>query len=135
MKPRITLNALALFFFMFTATMTYAKDFIIYSIVKNIPMGHENEVVQKNFYVNIGSKQGIEPGNKLDVYRTNSRLDPNTSKKRYNYSVKIGTLNVLHSEDNSAIANLDELNIGKAGTPLFEIENLMIGDKVEVKVK
>ncbi len=135
MRPRISLNALALFFFMFTATMAYAKDFIIYSIVKNIPMGHENEVVQKNFYVNIGAKQGVSAGNTLDVYRTISRLDPYTSKKRYNYSVKIGSLEVLHSEGNAAIATLKELHAGQASSPLFEIQSMMIGDKVEVQIK
>lgn len=119
---------------MISASMTCAKDYIIYSIVKNIPMGYENEVQQKNFYVNIGSKQGVGPGNTLEVYRAISRIDPYTSKKRYNYSVKIGSLEVLHSEDNSAIASLKNLNVGEPGSPLFEIESFMIGDKVEVQI-
>lgn len=113
---------------------TYARDYIIYSISQNISMGFENEVIKKNFYLNMGNNQGLRNGTIVDVFRSISRIDPYASKKRYNYSVKIGELKVLHSEEQSSIASLNKLNINK-GDPLFDIENLMIGDKVKVKVE
>jgi len=120
--------------FIFTASAGFARDYIIYSIVQDIPMGEENEVIKKNYYVNIGSGQGVEPGNVLDVFRSMSRQDPYESKTRYNYTVKIGQLLVLHSEENMAIGKIQSLE-NSEDTPLFEINNLMVGDTVNVNVR
>ena len=120
--------------FMFTASMGFARDFIIFSIVQDLPMGYEQEVVNKNFYVNIGSKQGVSEGTTLDVFRTISRLDPYKRKQRYMYKIKIGELEVLHSENDTAIASLKESNVGK-DLKVYDIGSFMVGDKVNVKVK
>jgi hypothetical protein len=120
--------------FMFTASMGFARDFIIFSIVQDLPMGYEQEVVNKNFYVNIGSKQGVSEGTTLDVFRTISRLDPYKRKQRYKYKIKIGELEVLHSENDTAIATLKESNVGK-DLKVYDIGSFMVGDKVNVKVK
>lgn len=119
---------------MFTASMAFARDFIIFSIVQDLPMGYANEVVNKNFYVNIGSEQGLDSGTTLDVYRTISRLDPYETKQRYNYKVKIGELEVLHTEKDTAIATLKDTYVGK-DLKVYDIGGFMIGDKVNVKVK
>lgn len=114
-------------------SITYSRDYVIYSVVQEIPMGEPGEIIKKNFYVNIGGKQGVEKGTVLDVYRVISRLDPYETKKRYNYKVRVGTLKVLHAESESAIAHaIDFKNTSE--DPLFEIENFMIGDIVNVKV-
>ncbi len=113
---------------------TIAKDYIIYSVVQDLPMGEENEVIKKNYYINMGNNQGLETGSVLDVFRVISRLDPYETKKRYNYKVKIGEVKVLHTEDESSIATLQKINTS-ATSPLFEIPALMIGDRVDVKVK
>lgn len=97
-------------------------------------MGHENEVIKKNYYVNIGKQQGVDSGTHLDVFRIVSRLDPYENKKRFNFKVKIGELEVLHTEENSAIGVLKSINDDKK-SPLFEIGQFMIGDQVGVKVK
>jgi hypothetical protein len=131
---RINLQIITVLIFLFTASMGFARDFIIFSIVQDLPMGVENEIINKNFYVNIGSKQGVAEGTTLDVYRTISRLDPYEKKQRYNYKFKIGELKVLHSENNTAIASLQTTNIGK-DSKVYDVGNFMIGDKVNVKVK
>lgn len=118
--------------FFFTASMGFARDYIIYSIAQDIPMGYENEVVNKNYYVNMGQKQGLSEGTILDVYRIISRLDPYETKKRYNYKVKIGELKVLHTEEDSAIAGMEMMPANK--DIFYDVNGLMIGDHVGVKV-
>jgi hypothetical protein len=127
------LQVFAILLFAFTASMGFARDYIIYSIAQDVPMGHENEIVKKNFYVNMGAQQGVNEGTVLDVFRTISRLDPYESKKRYNYKVKIGELTVIHTEDNSAIGKLNKFQEGEE-VPYFEIDGLMIGDRVNVHI-
>ena len=118
----------------FTASMAIAKDYVIYSISQDIPMGNKDEIIRKNFYVDMGSNQGVKKGSVLDVYRVVSVLDPYESKKRFNHRIKIGEVKVLHAEDSSAIGVLNKLEEGPE-TPVFEVGKMMIGDIVTVKVK
>jgi hypothetical protein len=119
---------------MFSTKRAKAKDYIIYSVVQDLPMGEENEIIKKNYYINMGNNQGLEEGSVLDVFRVISRLDPYETKKRFNYKVKIGEVKILHTEDDSSIATLQKIN-NSATSPLFEIPALMIGDRVDVKIK
>jgi hypothetical protein len=118
----------------FTASMAIAKDYVIYSISQDIPMGVEKEVLRKNFYIDMGKNQGVTKGSVLDVYRVISVLDPYESKKRFNHKVKIGEVKVLHSEDTSSIGVLNKLESDEE-TPVFEVGKLMIGDVVSAHVK
>lgn len=130
---KINLQFITFLIFSFTASMGFARDYIIYSIAQDIPMGHDNEKIEKNYYINMGQKQGLEKGTILDVYRIISRLDPYETKKRYNYKVKVGELEVLHTEDDSAITGLKNLESNTSDV-YYEISNFMIGDHVGVKV-
>ena len=134
MKKFFELPVLFMIALTFTATMAIAKDYVIYSIAQDIPMGNKEEVIKKNFYVDMGKNQGVKSGSVLDVYRVISVLDPYESKKRFNHRIKIGEVKVLHAEETSAIGILNKLEEG-VDTPVFEIGKMMIGDIVTVKVR
>ena len=132
MKP---LRVSLLFFtlLLLPAFKCLAKEYIIYSIAQDIPMGEDNEIVKKNYYMNLGLQQGIREENTLDVYRVVSRLDPYASKKRFNYKIKIGELKVIHSEDNSSIAIRKSMREGE-NAPIFDSDGFFIGDFVSAHV-
>ncbi|MGZ3789933.1 MAG: hypothetical protein ACXVLQ_15445 [Bacteriovorax sp.] len=134
MKKFFELPVLFVVTLAFTASMAIAKDYVIYSISQDIPMGNEKEVLRKNFYVDMGKNQGVAKGSILDVYRVISVLDPYESKKRFNHKIKIGEVKVLHSEESSSIGILNKIE-SEEETPVFEIGKLMIGDIVSAHVK
>lgn len=109
-----------------------AKSYVIFSMAQDLPMGLENEVVRKNYYVNIGSGQGVKKDSVLNVFRIISIQNPYDNKKRVNYKVKIGELKVLHSSDEASIAMVKEYD--KEETPIFELDQFMIGDHVSINV-
>tara|TARA_R110000868_G_scaffold55424_10_gene172391 strand:- start:322 stop:729 length:408 start_codon:yes stop_codon:yes gene_type:complete len=119
--------------FLFTASMAIAKDYIIYSIGHDLPMGQVDQKIRKNFYVNMGANQGLESGSVLTIYRQLSQLDPYATKKRYNYKIKIGELKVIHAEEDAAIGTLHSFNNSEEA-PLIDVEAPMIGDQISVKV-
>lgn len=134
MKRYFELPVLFMVTLAFTASMAIAKDYVIYSISQDIPMGYEKEILRKNFYIDMGKNQGVAKGSVLDVYRVVSVLDPYESKKRFNHKIKIGEVKVLHAEESSSIGVLNQLeNIDE--TPVFEIGKLMIGDVVTAHIK
>jgi len=113
---------------------SHAKDHLIYSVSEDLPMGEEKEITRRNYYVNIGAAQGVSKGTTLNVFRRISKSNPYDNKRRVNYNVPIGQLEVIHVEEGAAIGYIKTIN--KAiKDPIFDINNFMIGDHVSVNIK
>lgn len=117
---------------MFVCQTVSARSYVIFSMAQDLPMGFENEVVRKNYYINMGSSQGVKKNSVIDVFRIVSVQNPYDNKKRVNYKVKIGELKVLHTTDDAAIAMVNEYE--KEDVPIFELNQFMIGDHVAINV-
>ena len=121
-------------FFLLILTLSpsiYARSYVIFSMAQDLSMGVENEVLKKNYYVNMGSRQGIKKVSVLDVFRVISIQNPYDNKKRVNYKVKVGTLKVIHASEQASIASLNEYVEER---PVLELDQFMIGDHVAVSV-
>ncbi|HXH31659.1 MAG TPA: hypothetical protein VNJ01_12670 [Bacteriovoracaceae bacterium] len=108
-----------------------ARSYVIFSMAQDLSMGSENEVIRKNYYINMGSGQGVRKDSVVDVFRIISIQNPYDSKKRVNYKVKIGELKVLHATEDASIAMVGSL---EKDTPILELPQFMIGDHVAVNV-
>jgi len=111
----------------------WARSYVIFSMNQDLNMGIEEKPTRKNYFVNMGSNQGVKKDTVLDVYRIISIQNPYDNKKRVNYKVKIGELKVLHSSEDAAIAFVSEY-LPKEETPIFELDQFMIGDHVAISV-
>jgi hypothetical protein len=107
---------------------------VIYSVAHDLPLSNEEKPKAKNYYINMGSVQGLKKGALLDVYRSVMKTDPYETKKKFNYRMKIGELKVIHSESEAAVAVLNKL-VEEEDAPITDVEALMIGDAVEIKVR
>jgi len=108
----------------------HARSFLIYSVAQDLPMGVDDQKIKKNFYVNIGSNQGVRKGTLLDVFRIISVLDPYDNRKRINYKVKIGELKVLHANDEAAITIVHKMPNDEL--PVLDLDSFIVGDHVAV---
>jgi hypothetical protein len=127
------MKVLILFSLLLFTQNLWARSYVIFSLAQDLPMGMENEQIRKNYYVNIGSGQGVKKDSILDVFRIISIQNPYDNKKRVNYKVKIGELKVLHSSDEASIAMLNEYEKVEE-TPIFELPQFMVGDHVAINV-
>lgn len=116
------------------STATFARDHLIYSVAEEIPMGFDDEVTKKNYYMNIGAQQGVQEGTTLDVFRVISKSNPYDNLKRINYKVKIGEIKVVHSEDSAAIGIMENFKDSNE-TPVLDLKGFMIGDYVSINIK
>lgn len=128
---KINLQKIISIFSLLLITPTLANNYVIYSVSQNIPMGYENEIIKKNYYVNMGLNQGVKKGTTLAIYRTIIKQDQYETKTRYTHKVKLGEVTVLHAENNTAITTVKNINLDDS-RPVIEIESPMIGDSVEV---
>lgn len=127
------MKVLTLMVILIFAQTTWAKSYVIFSLTQDLSMGHENEVIRKNYYINMGSGQGLKKDSLVDVFRVISVQNPYDNKKRVNYKVKIGQLKVLHSMDEASIAMVNEYE-SEDTTPIFELPQFMVGDHVSINV-
>lgn len=109
------------------------KDYIVYGVSQELPMGEPGERVKKNYYINIGKEQGIVDDTVLNVFRPISRPDPYEAKKRYRYEIKVGEVRVVYVDDESSVAVLKSI-ANKDDDPLLEIPAIMVGDRIKIKV-
>lgn len=119
-------------FGLLTSISIQARSYVIFSMSQDLPMGLENEVIRKNYYINMGLSQGVKKDTILDVFRIISIQNPYDNKKRVNYKVKIGEMIVLHSSTDASIAAVKEYE--KEDVPIFELNQFMIGDHVAVNL-
>jgi hypothetical protein len=114
------------------ALPTWAVNYQIFSVSQEIPMGVENEIIQKNYYVNLGANQGVRKGTVLDVFRIVSVSNPYDNRKRVNFKVKIGELKVLQTNTDGSIAKMLQYEKER---PVVELDQFVVGDMVSVSLK
>jgi hypothetical protein len=106
-----------------------AADFIVYSVYKAIDMGNPGEVTQKDYYVNMGSANGLRNGAILEVHRRVATYDLLSQKLYKDVEFPIGKLKVIHVEPYASIARLDALAPAET-TPAAETRAIMVGDAI-----
>lgn len=90
------------------APQTLAADYVVYSVFKPVDLGNSGTPPQKDFYVNMGSSQGLHEGVELDVLRRISTYDLINEKLYKDMTFPIARLKVIHVENNAAICRLEE---------------------------
>lgn len=106
----------------------FAADFVVYGVYRPLDMGNPGETPEKDYYVNMGTANGLHAGAMLDVYRKVSTYDLVSEKLYRDITYKIGTLKVIHAEGNAAVARLDKF-ASTAQAPAFD-KYVMAGDIV-----
>jgi hypothetical protein len=108
-----------------------ADDFVIYSVYQSLWLGDPNDHPQKDYYVNMGSSNGIRNGSYLEVVRKISTYDLLSEKLYKDMQFPIARLRVIHVEGNAAIARLDRFMPDEA-TPALSNHAVMVGDIVKL---
>lgn len=114
-----------------TTQPSYALDYSVYSIYQGLNLGGAGEVTQKDFYVNMGSSQGIVQGVRLQVYRHTPTFDLVSQQVYRDVTFPIAIIKVIHVEPNVAIARLERfLPVEQSAT--ISPRAIMVGDLVKI---
>ena len=106
-----------------------AEEFVVYSVYKALDLGNPGEVPQKDFYVNMGSSNGLHDGASLEVLRRSASYDLVSQKLYKDVTFPIARLKVIHVEGNAAIARLDKM-LPPEKTPAVTPRAVMVGDLI-----
>jgi len=104
---------------------------IVYSVFKGIDLGNPNDRVQKDYFVNLGTNQGIHVGTVLEVARKAPSYDLTTEKLYKDLIFPFAQIRVIHAEKDAAIARLEKL-YPQDKTPVLTPRSVIVGDLVRV---
>jgi hypothetical protein len=108
-----------------------SDDAIVYSVYKGIDLGDPNEIIQKDYFVNLGTNQGISIGTILEVARKSPSYDLTTEKLYKDLIFPFAKLRVIHAEKDAAIARLEKLYPADK-TPVLVPRSVIVGDLIRI---
>ena len=106
-----------------------ANEFIVYGLYRALDMGNENETPPKDYYVNMGSKNGLSEGAVLEILRKHSTFDIVNQQIYQDMIYPIARIKVIHVEPTTAVARLDKM-LPIEQTPIPTPRGIMVGDLV-----
>jgi len=101
----------------------------IYGTYGSLNMGNAGEVTHRDFYITLGSKQGIKVGNHIEVLRKIPTHDLLNRRLQKDMIFPIATLKVIHVEQTASIARVDKVYPDES-TPAITPHAVMVGDVV-----
>jgi len=107
----------------------FAEDHFVYNIFKPLMMGYPGEKDYRDFYLTLGSANGIKSGTKLEVYRKLSTYDQVNRSVLQDVMIPIAEIRVIHVEDRVSIARLEKMKVLDE-IPAVQPFSVMIGDLV-----
>ena len=118
-------------FFVTTLGFSSPRDFSVYNVASSIPMGTPGEVRLKDYYVNMGSNQGLKKGDFLEALRRLPSYDLMDQEFSRDLIFPIAVLKVIHVQSNAAICRLEKM-LPLQSTPSISPLSVMVGDYIRV---
>ena len=120
------------FFFIFFSIIEVRAEgeAVVIEVRKNTSLS-KKEKVFKNFFINGGMNLGLKAGSHVDVMRRLPVHDPIKNASIGDLRVKVGTLEIIHSEDKLSVAKLVTYE-SMEKRPLLDYEAVMVGDRLDL---
>ncbi len=103
---------------------------VVYNIYQPVNLGNPGEAARKDFYISVGSQQGIRKGMILRVSRKVPSPDVLSEKFFRDVTIPIAQIKVIHVEGTVAIARLVKL-LPADEYPAVSPHAVMLGDLIE----
>ncbi len=104
---------------------------IVYSVFKGVDLGNPNDLLQKDYFINLGTNQGIKVGTVLEVARKSPSYDLTTEKLYKDLIFPFAQVKVIHAEKDASIARLEKL-YPMDKTPVLIPRSVIVGDLVRI---
>jgi hypothetical protein len=109
-----------------------ASEFLVYSVYRGVSLGNPGEQdPPKDFYVNMGSLQGLQEGSILEVMRRVSTYNSLNEQLYQDVVFPIARIKVIHVESTAAITRLETM-LPSDKIPSISPRAVMVGDLVRI---
>jgi len=112
------------------STFLNCKEFSVFYVKKEFDLGIQNNL-KKDYYINMGSKDGLKKDAVLNVYRKNQVIDNNSENRIIQTKIFVAKIKVLFVGNDFSIARLESLS-DLEKNPIAGYVDIMIGDVIEL---
>lgn len=106
-----------------------AGEAMVYSVYKGIDLGNSGGSSEKDFFVNLGTNQGVKTGTLLEVARRTPTYDLTTEKLYKDLLFPFARMRVIHAERDASIARIEKF-YPTDKTPVVVPRAVIVGDLV-----
>lgn len=124
------LSILVLIMFFTLGVGALPDEAVVIEIVKKVRL-HKSEVVYPDFFINGGSKMGLDKGAVVSVVRRVPVHDPFQNASIGDFRIKVADVEIIHSDKDKAIARLIEID-RTAERPMVSYDSVMVGDRLDL---
>jgi hypothetical protein len=124
------IKLLCTFAAIFLAINAWAKEATVFDVRRPLAM-ENNEILPKDYFINVGEADGLKAGMTVTVFRRQSMHDPFLNKSPGDLVVVVGYLKIIHSQSDMSVARLEKVE-SRDNLPTLEFEAVMSGDKVDL---
>lgn len=107
-----------------------AKEAIVFDVRRPQPMVN-GEVLPQDFYINMGSEDGMKVDMVVTVNRRQTMYDAYTNKSPGDLIVAVGQLRVIHVQQGLSVARLEKM-YDRASLPSLDYDGVMVGDRLDM---
>jgi hypothetical protein len=115
-----------------TAGHAESKTYSVFDIKKTLPL-HGKQQTFRDYYVNLGSKDGAKAGSILAVYRRQGVVDYYRNVLHDDLLVPVAHMKIIMAQKTMSVARVESLTSAKQ-IPVVEFNAVMMGDRVELVV-
>lgn len=113
-----------------TAQSEVIKDYVIFDFRKTLPL-NSSQPVLRDYYINMGSQQGVSVGSLVNVIRRTPVIDIYRNKTQGDLLIQIGRLRIIHVEKTMSVGRIEK-EADTRQIPVVQFEKVMLGDRVEL---
>ncbi len=119
-------------FIIYTATVALAdsKEYSIFDVRRTFAM-KDSDPIYRDYYINMGSDNGLQVGDTLSVKRHVPIIDSYKNKAQGDMIVQIAKIKVIHSQPSMSVARTIAES-SYQNIPVVQFEQIMMGDRVEL---
>ena len=110
-----------------------APEHIVFGMKTEIPMSTTDKP-RKDYYMNIGTNQGVKQGTLLDVFRTVTTTDDLNNRSAANIMFRVAKVKVIHAEGEISVGRISEI-LPPIDVPIGAFPTVVVGDRVAVSTK
>ena len=121
------------FFFislLMTSAIAMEKEAVVIEIRKKIKL-HKTEIVYPDYFINGGTKLGLDKGSVVSVVRRVPVHDPFQNASIGDFRIKVAEVEIIHSDREKAIARLLQID-RTAERPMVKYDSVMVGDRLDL---
>lgn len=118
------------------ASLAFAKESslqgVVYSVYRGLDLGDGVSGAEKDYFINLGSRDGLQVGQSVEVIRKLPTYDLQTEKLYKDLKFPFAKLKLIHVEAEASIGRL-EVIYSPDKTPILSPKAVIVGDLVRMR--